>query len=175
MPATLPTQGRHTVAALVGSHRQFYRDVLRGVGDYAGRHGRWSICSEPTLFLEAGILSAIKQLPPRCEGVIALVTRDDEFAELRRRGLAVVNLSSVYTHPDLPTVVPDHAALAAAALGHFRERGLRQWSNGRCRTRWPPPRKPARNRSRPSRRPRSSRAGARATSPTTAGSTWARW
>jgi LacI family transcriptional regulator len=128
MPATLPTQGRHTVAALVGSHRQFYRDVLRGVGDYAGRHGRWSICSEPTLFLEAGILSAIKHLPPRCEGVIALVTRDDEFAELRRRGLAVVNLSSVYTHPDLPTVVPDHAALAAAAMGHFRERGLRQFA-----------------------------------------------
>ena len=128
MPATLPTQGRRTVAVLVGSHRQFYRDVLRGVGDYAGRHGGWSICSEPTLFLEAGIVSAIKHLPPRCDGVIALVTRDDEFAVLRQRGLAVVNLSSVYSHPDLPTVLADHAALAATALGHFRERGLRQFA-----------------------------------------------
>jgi LacI family transcriptional regulator len=128
MPATLPTQGRRSVAVLIGSHRQFYRDVLRGVGDYAGRHGRWSICSEPTLFLEAGISAAIKHLPPRCDGVIALVTRDEDLAVLRQRGLAVVNLSSVYAHPDLPAVLADHAALATAALGHFRERGLRQFA-----------------------------------------------
>jgi LacI family transcriptional regulator len=128
MPDTLPTQGRRSVAVLIGSHRQFYRDVLRGVGDYGGRHGRWSIGSEPTLFLDAGISAAIKHLPPRCDGVIALITRDEEFALLRQRGLAVVNLSSVYAHPDLPAVLPDHTALAAAALGHFRERGLRQFA-----------------------------------------------
>lgn len=128
MPDTLPTQGRRTVAVLIGTHRQFYRDVLRGVGDYAGRHGRWSIGTEPTLFLEAGIVSAIKHLPPRCDGVIALVTRDEEFAVLRQRGLAVVSLSSVFSSPDLPAVLPDHAALAAAALGHFRERGLKQFA-----------------------------------------------
>lgn len=128
MSATMPTQGRRTVAILVGSHRQFYRDVLRGVGEYAGRHGRWSICTEPTLFLEAGIISAIKHLPSRCDGVIALVTSADEFAALQHRGLAVVNLSSVYFRPDLPTVLADHAALAATALGHFRERGIRQFA-----------------------------------------------
>lgn len=125
---TLPPGDRRTVAVLVGSHRQFYRDVLRGVGNYAARLGRWVICTEPTLFLGAGIGSAVKHLPRRCDGVIALVNQADEFTALRQRGLPVVNLSSLYAHPALPAVLPDHAALAAAAFGHFRERGLRSFA-----------------------------------------------
>lgn len=39
--------GRKTVAVLCGTERQFYRDVLRGVGEYLQLHDDWTILSEP--------------------------------------------------------------------------------------------------------------------------------
>jgi LacI family transcriptional regulator len=125
---TLPPGDRRTVAVLVGSHRQFYRDVLCGVASYAARHGHWTIGTEPTLFLGAGIGSAVRHLPRRCDGVISFIEDDAEFAAFQQRGIPVVNLSSLYGRPDLPAVLPDAAAMAAAAFDHFRERGLRSFA-----------------------------------------------
>lgn len=128
-----------TVAVLLGTDRQFYRDVLRGVGEYVQRRGGWRIAVEPTLFPLATTPMAFTGIPKDCDGILAFVTDELQFEKLRRRGLAVVNLYSVYSHPDLPSVITDCGALAALAFEHFMERGLRTFAycdltaQSRCR------------------------------------------
>ena len=124
----LQQRDRRTVAVLVGTERQFYRDVLRGVGEYLQHNDRWIIASEPTLLPLATTRRAFASVPKECTGVIALIGAEDQFQVMRRRGLAVVNLSSVYTHPDLPSVTTDCKALAALAFEYFMERGFRTFA-----------------------------------------------
>lgn len=119
---------RRTVAVLCGTERQFYRDVLRGVGDYLQRHEDWTIASEPTLLPPATLRRAHASIPRDCDGVIALIGDEQQHLALRQRGVAVVNLSSVYWHRDLPSVTTDSAALAALAFEHFMERGFRTFA-----------------------------------------------
>lgn len=120
--------GRKTVAVLCGTERQFYRDVLRGVGEYLQYHEDWTIASEPTLLPLASVRRAHASIPPDCDGVISLISDEEQFQSLRQRGVAAVNLSSVYSHPNLPSVTGDHAALAGLAFEHFMERGFRTFA-----------------------------------------------
>jgi LacI family transcriptional regulator len=124
----LPQHNRRSVAVLIGTERQFYRDVLRGVGEYLQHHDRWSISSEPTLLPLATTRRAFASVSKECSGVIAMVGGEAQFQPMRRRGLAVVNLSSVYSHPDLPSVTTDCGALASLAFEYFMERGFRTFA-----------------------------------------------
>ncbi len=126
MPSDQAT--RRTVAVLLGTERQFYRDVLRGVGDYLQHRSGWTIAVEPTLLPLVTTQRAFAGMPKGCDGVLAFVEDEVRFEKLRRRGIAVVNLSSVYSHPDLPSVITDNLALSTLAFEHFMERGLRTFA-----------------------------------------------
>ena len=101
---------------------------MRGVADYADRHGGWTILtSPPTLAGAEEFAMSIRTLRGwRGDGVIAAVSTPTEARAARRLGMPVVNLSGALERSGLPRVMIDHYTIGRLAAEHLLERGFRR-------------------------------------------------
>lgn len=101
---------------------------VRGVTDYAERHGGWSFTASPPSLSsaaeEALSLRSLKGWPG--DGVIAAVITATDARFARRLGIPVVNMAATLETTGLPRVMPDHYRMGWLAADHLLERGLRR-------------------------------------------------
>ncbi len=122
------------VALIVETAKQYDRGLLAGIGRYIRKHGPWSVYLE-----ERGpgdpTPSWLKTW--KGDGIIARI-RDEAMAlALIATGAPVVELRRQVTSHGLPAIHCDDAAISTLAVGHFRERGFRQFAFcGRPGARW---------------------------------------
>jgi LacI family transcriptional regulator len=105
------------VALAVDMSSSYGRGLLRGIGEYARLHGRWTIVGEPG------------EIAGRVDGILALVRTRKQAAKLRSRGIPFVDLD--YALPELRAswgVCHDEAAVAALAFRHLWDCGLRRFA-----------------------------------------------
>ncbi len=100
---------------------------MRGVADYADRHGGWTILtSPPTLAGAEEYAMSIRTLRGwRGDGVIAAISTPQEARTARRLGIPVVNLSGALEKTGLPRVMIDHYTIGRLAAEHLLQRGFR--------------------------------------------------
>ncbi len=101
---------------------------MRGVADYADRHGGWTILtSPPTLAGAEEFAMSIRTLRGwQGDGVIAALSTAEEARAARRLGIPVVNLSGALEKPGLPRVMIDHYTIGRLAAEHLLQRGFRR-------------------------------------------------
>jgi LacI family transcriptional regulator len=117
------------VAALLGTERQYQRDVLHGIARYARLHARWLIEAEPSLNnLYQGKSRSDFNAALETDGVIMFITDESQLRLLRRRRVPFVNMTSLFAAPDIPCVVNDSDAICCMAVEHFVERGFRHFA-----------------------------------------------
>lgn len=101
---------------------------VRGVTDYAQRHGGWTFTSSPPSLSwaaeEALTLQSLKGWPG--DGVIAAVATAADAQAARRLGKPIVNVAAGMEDVGLPRVMPDHYGMGRLAAEHLLERGLRR-------------------------------------------------
>lgn len=99
---------------------------VRGVTDYAKRHGGWSFTASPPSLRpaaeEALTLQSLRGWPG--DGVIAAVSTAADARAARRLGKPVVNIAASLRSVGLPSVMPDHYGMGRLAAEHLLERGL---------------------------------------------------
>ncbi len=117
-----PSQdGRKTIFVLIGSERQYCRDVLCGIARYARSAGDWRMETEPTHHGGALPLSTATQ----SDGLILFMQHRRQLEEVERSGTPFVNLGSALPLGDTPHVSNDGRGIARCAVEHFMERGIR--------------------------------------------------
>ena len=118
MPREMPR-----VAVLVDTSTGWGRRLIRGVLNFARKHGPWDILLEPSGQAER------LRLPEGWEGdgVIARISNRQMAKHLVERGIKTVNVSAIRI-PDFhfARVSSDETKLAKMAIGHFLDRGIRQ-------------------------------------------------
>lgn len=101
---------------------------VRGVTDYAERHGGWTFTSSPPALSfaaeESLTLRSLKGWPG--DGVIAAVASAADARAARRLGKPIVNIAAGMQDVGLPRVMPDHQGMGRLAAEHLLERGLRR-------------------------------------------------
>lgn len=101
---------------------------VRGVSDYAQRHGGWSLAASPPTLAWAGeqglTLESLKGWPG--DGVIAAIANRDDERAARRLGKPLVNMAASMRQSAFPRVMPDHYNMGRMAAEHLLERGLRR-------------------------------------------------
>ena len=118
---------------------------VRGVADYAARHGDWTLMtSPPTLTGAEEFAQSVYSLRGWSgDGLFAAIGSTTEARAARRLGMPVVNISGAMRHAGLPRVMIDHYAIGRMAAEHLLERGFRNlayygvkglwYSQQRCR------------------------------------------
>lgn len=101
---------------------------VRGVMDYAQRHGGWSLLTSPPALIGAGevTLTLDRLRGWRGHGVYAAILNEADIRSARRLGLPVVNGAATLRDTGFPSVLPDHYAMGRMAAEHLLERGLRR-------------------------------------------------
>lgn len=101
---------------------------VRGVMDYAGQHGGWSLTVSPPALRWAGeqslTLESLRRWPGH--GIIAAIANPADARVARRLGKPVVNMSASTAQSAFPRVMPDHYGMGRLAAEHLLERGLRR-------------------------------------------------
>lgn len=101
---------------------------LRGVTDYAQRHGGWTFTASPPSLTWAAedviTLESLRGWPG--DGVIAAVASAADVRAAKRLAKPVVNIGGALPDPGLPSVMPDHWAMGRIAAEHLLDRGLRR-------------------------------------------------
>jgi LacI family transcriptional regulator len=101
---------------------------MRGVTDYADRHGGWTLTTSPPTLTGAEEIAhtvySLRGWPG--DGVIAAIGNKAEGRAARELGIPVVNLAGAMRDAGLPRVMADHYAIGRMAAEHFLERGLRR-------------------------------------------------
>jgi LacI family transcriptional regulator len=115
---------KRQVYVILGAERQYHREVWAGIARYARVHGGWLFRGEPTLLGAGGPLTA----GPRPDGVIAMVRTAGQLDSLRRLGAPLVSVSIALPDEEIHRVVSDEAAMARAAVEHFRQRGFEHFA-----------------------------------------------
>lgn len=119
------------------------RGVLRGVMQYANLRRDWEFVMPPMYSLKTK-----KTVDPKsADGVIAMIHSMRTVEPFVEAGVPVVNTARTMSAEemrahDVPTIVPDEAAIARLAYAYFSERGFRafafcghptaSWSRARC-------------------------------------------
>jgi len=109
------------VALLAETSREHPRGLLRGIASYHKRHGPWSIYFEPHGLYDGP--------PPwlstwQGEGLLVRVN-DREMADaVKKTGIPAINVSGIYTDPDIPYIGVDNRPVSALAFAHLRDCGL---------------------------------------------------
>jgi len=111
---------------------------VRGVAEYADRHGGWDLTtSPPTITGSDEFALGIENLKGwPGQGMIAAIGTRQEAASARRLGIPVVNLAATTEHVGLPRVMVDHYAMGRLAAEHLLERGLRRLAYCGVEGRW---------------------------------------
>lgn len=118
-----PTAPR--VALLVDTATTWGRGIIRGIQDYARKHGPWQ------LFVEPRSMEEPMHVPVRWQGdgVIARIGRPAMARELRVLGQPVVNVSGIQlADADFPRVTNDLKAAGKMAAAYFLRRGFRNFA-----------------------------------------------
>ncbi len=113
------------VALLIESSRTSGRQFLRGIATYARSHGPW------TFFHEERALG--DPVPPRLaqwkpHGIIVRLTGAKLIRQIRRMKAPAVDLYREDETPDIPGVAVDQNVLIRMAVGHFLERGFKNFA-----------------------------------------------
>ncbi len=118
----MPTT-RH-VALLIEASRTYARGLVRGVARYNREHGKWSIYFKP---------HGLDDPPPtwlkdwKGDGILARIGNRRTADAVLQTGLPVVELRRAIPDLGLPTIGPDHCAVAQLAAEHLLERGFRHF------------------------------------------------
>lgn len=111
---------------------------VRGVAEYADRHGGWNFTTSPPTLVGSDELAlgieSLKGWPG--DGVIASIGSRREAQLARRLGLPVVNLAATQEDVGLPRVMVDHYAMGRMAAEHLLDRGLRRLAYCGVEGRW---------------------------------------
>lgn len=101
---------------------------VRGVLDYAARHGGWSLTTSPPTLTGADEyeLDVFSLAGWPGDGVIAAIRSPAEARAATGLGIPVVNLAGAQEDVGLPRVMVDHYAIGRLAAEHLLERGLRR-------------------------------------------------
>ncbi len=101
---------------------------MRGVADYADRHGDWTILtSPPTLAGAEQFAISVRTLRGwQGDGIIAAISTTEEARMARRLGVPVVNFGGTLEKCGLPRVMVDHHAMGRLAAEHLLQRGFRR-------------------------------------------------
>lgn len=114
------------VAVLVETDTSWGRSVIRGIADYAQRHGTWN------LLIDLREVSAQRWALPEAwhgDGIIARISSPLLVDDIVRRGLPTVNVDDLFEDlPGVAAVVTDERVRARMALEHFTERGFSQFA-----------------------------------------------
>lgn len=116
---------RLKIALLIGASRQYRRDLLRGIADYARVHGPWSFYHEEQMHGSA--------VPPwlkhwKGDGILARIESPKQLDAIRRKRLPTVDLLGKFHVDGIPTFDNDNRAIARLAAEHLRERGFEQFA-----------------------------------------------
>jgi LacI family transcriptional regulator len=112
---------RH-VALLIEATNAYARGLLHGVARYEQEHGGWTVYFEP---------HASNAPPPKWlknwkgDGILARVENRRIAKAVLAVGVPVVELRRKTIIPGVPSIGPDHEAVARMAASHLRERGFR--------------------------------------------------
>jgi LacI family transcriptional regulator len=102
---------------------------VRGVSEYAERHGGWIITTSPPAPTGGPHQSALNAYTLKGwpgDGAILAIASLTEARAASRLGLPVVNLSGTLRNADLPRVMVDDLAIGRLAAEHLLDRGLRR-------------------------------------------------
>lgn len=116
--------GMRQIAVMVETDNSAGCRVIRGIANYAERHGNWHLLIDPRDHEHRS------WLPDgwNGDGIICRVSNHQQLAHLRRRGLPVVNIDDLFADErNLPSVISDENRLAEMALEHLLDRGFRQF------------------------------------------------
>jgi LacI family transcriptional regulator len=101
---------------------------VRGVMDYAERHGGWTLTTSPPSLIGAGeetlTLDCLRGWPGH--GAIVAVLNQADIRSVHRLRIPVVNLAATLRESGVPSVLPDHYGMGRLAAEHLLERGLRR-------------------------------------------------
>jgi len=112
------------VAVLVGTSTGWGRSIVRGIANYANKHGPWH------LWVEGAGQNERLRLPPDWagDGIIARVADRPTVKLLDEATLPAVNVSGIVLRgADYPRVASDLAAAGRLAAEYLLDRGLRQF------------------------------------------------
>ncbi|WP_442482888.1 XylR family transcriptional regulator [Aeoliella sp. SH292] len=112
---------RPQVALDIETSRVYGRRILQGISRYLVAHRPWSIYVE-----QHEIGSGVRSLLSRWkgDGIITRQATPDDVRLLRRRGLAVVDLSNFLPPFGIPRISSADRAIGRLAANHFLERGF---------------------------------------------------
>lgn len=116
----MPKQTR--VALVLSYSYSYYRNVARGIRQYAETRPHWFFTSA---LPEERPLKTLGPLRP--DGVIAAINTDALARALASWRGPMVNVSAVLPDPPAPRVGVDNVAVGRLAAEHFLERGLRNF------------------------------------------------
>ena len=124
-PLTPPRGAMRQVALLIETSGSYGRGLLQGIAKYNREHGNWStyfkphgLCDPPPAWLSSW----------KGDGMLVRVETPEMFHVVRRAGVPVVNLRGTVARAGIPYVTIDNLEVAALALQHLRERGLRNFA-----------------------------------------------
>ncbi|HUB23978.1 MAG TPA: substrate-binding domain-containing protein [Tepidisphaeraceae bacterium] len=108
---------------MVDAVRSYGRGVITGIVAYTRANPHWTIAAEPVWSF--GSAPDISQM--NVDGVIVQIFSQALADKVMARNIPTVNVSSILpTPPPLPTVLPDHAAIAKMAADYLLSLGLRE-------------------------------------------------
>lgn len=111
---------------------------VRGVVEYAQRHGGWDLTTSPPTITGSDDyaldVDRLRGWPG--DGVIAAVGSRAEARQAQALGIPVVNLAATLEHVGLPRVMVDHYAMGRMAAEHLLDRGLRRLAYCGSERRW---------------------------------------
>lgn len=113
------------VAVLVETSTSWGAEIVRGMADYAKRHGPWYFYLEPRGRYE------VIHLPPhwKGDGIIARVTTPVLARQIVRSGIPAVNVSCFdHGRGRIPICTCDERAIGRMAADHLRERGFTRFA-----------------------------------------------
>jgi LacI family transcriptional regulator len=113
------------VALLIESSRTSGRQFLRGIATYARSHGPWTFFHEERA-LGDPVPPRLKQWKPH--GIIVRLTGAKLIRQIRQMNVPAVDLYREDETPDIPGVAVDQNALIRMAVGHFLERGFKNFA-----------------------------------------------
>ncbi|MEN0111953.1 MAG: XylR family transcriptional regulator, partial [Planctomycetota bacterium] len=113
------------VAVLVETDSSAGCRVIRGISNYADRHGRWHLVLDPRDHEHRSALPDGWQ----GHGIIARITSTKQLEQLKARRLPLVNIDDVVaTDAATPCVTTDEGSLAEMAVSHLLDRGFKQFA-----------------------------------------------
>lgn len=124
-PVQAPPDTLRQIAVLVETDSSAGCRLIRGISNYANRHGRWHLLLDPRDHEHRSALPDGWQ----GHGIIARITSQKQLERLRARRLPLVNVDDVVAPQEgLASILTDEAALAEMAMSHFLDRGFRQFA-----------------------------------------------